>query len=163
MRTARRTNARLLIAPLALAALPACYTETGPAFNFTRDQHVYVSRHWEPKTVTLYDTRTDEVLWSVDVPVGYKVVVDFERGDNQLIEMPDKMIWDVMPETSYFGTLRQELPCPPATSRRIEFTLRERPEGLEREFPEGDVPARLQMDRLEQVEDEPAGRPEGEG
>lgn len=145
---------------LLAAALPAgCYSEGGPVFNYSRDQHVYVSRPWTPKTVSLYDTRTDEVIWSVDVPVGYKVVVDFERGDNQLVENPDKMIWDVMPATKLAGTLRQELPCPPRTARRIEFTLREGPERLDAEFPEGDVPARMRIDRLESI----AGEQDAQG
>ena len=80
-RLARPFAAATILASLALSA--GCYYEGGPLRSI--DRVTYVSTSWSPKTVTLIDTRTGESMWSVDIPVGQQLVIDFNaetRGDN---------------------------------------------------------------------------------
>ena len=148
---------------LALFLLTGCYTEGGPGFNF--DQHVYVSRPWQPWTVTLRDTRTGQEFWSMDVPVGKKLIVVFSEntGSNDKYT-PDMMKWVVVDEDrDLFTSITNSLPCPPANSRRLEPTLRTSPE-----LPENMVtvtkgtlpPAKVQTVRPPGVTMPPQTRPE---
>jgi len=115
---------------LAVAALglAGCYQEGGPGFS--ADQHVYVSRPWQPWTVTLRDTRTGQEFWSMDVPVGKRLVLKFVQGGGTKDKYtPDSMIWTLVDEErESFLDLSNSLPCPPADSRRLEPTLRTAPE-----------------------------------
>lgn len=113
---------------LGLLLLTGCYTEGGLGFNI--DQHVYVSRPWQPWTVTLRDTRTGQEFWSMDVPVGKKLIVSFSEntGSNDKYT-PDVMKWAVVDEDrETFISITNSLPCPPANSRRLEPALRTTPE-----------------------------------
>ncbi|MEC9372703.1 MAG: hypothetical protein VYC34_02630, partial [Planctomycetota bacterium] len=108
-------------------ALAGCYTETG--LGYSADQTTYVSSTWQPKTVTIYDTRTQEAIWSVDIPVGQKLTVDFGKGNKGQSElMPDKMRWRLMPEGQLGGDLVNEMPVPPPSARLVQLTLRPAPE-----------------------------------
>lgn len=113
---------------LGLLLLTGCYTEGGPGFSI--DQHVYVSRPWQPWTVTLRDTRTGQEFWSMDVPVGKKLIVSFSEntGSNDKYT-PDVMKWAVVDEDrETFVSITNSLPVPPANSRRLEPALRTTPE-----------------------------------
>lgn len=128
--THRFKRAALLASALvAAAASSGCYFEGGPGWS--ADRFAYVSRTWTPKTVTLIDTRTGEAMWSMDVPVGQRLVIDFkttqpmEKPDAWL---PDTMHWDIMPERQRFGGLKNQMPVPPPSSRRVDVTLRPTPE-----------------------------------
>lgn len=126
-----RTLRAVLIATMlgALAASTGCYFEGGPGYS--ADRFAYVSRTWTPKTVTLIDTRTGEALWSMDVPVGQRLVIDFktpqpmEKPDPWL---PDTMLWDIMPERQRFGELKNKIRVPPSSARRVDMSLRPTPE-----------------------------------
>ena len=114
---------------LALFLLTGCYTEGG-GMGPNMDQHVYVSRPWQPWTVTLRDTRTGQEFWSMDVPVGKKLIVSFSEntGSNDKYT-PDVMKWAVVDEErDMFVNITNSLPCPPSNSRRLEPTLRTAPE-----------------------------------
>jgi hypothetical protein len=115
---------------LGLAALTlvtcGCHYEGGPLYS--ADRFTYVSREWQPWTVSLIDTRTGESLWSVDVPVGQKLVVGFRAGSGPNEYKPDMMDWGLMPEDRTYGERPNQLPVPPAGARRIEPTLRPAPE-----------------------------------
>lgn len=111
-----------------VAALGGCYTEGGPGMAL--DQHVYVSRPWQPWTVTLRDTRTGQEFWSMDVPVGKRLVLSFSTDTGTEDKYtPDKMNWALVDEDKdmYFR-LTNSLPVPPANARRLEPTLRTAPE-----------------------------------
>lgn len=125
----RRWNG-ILIALLLVgaSALGGCHVEGGS--GFTEDQHVYVSRPWQPWTVTVRDTRTGQEFWSMDVPVGKKLIVKFAQnsgsGDKYT---PDLMKWALVDEErDSLVSLANSLPCPPSSSRRLEPTLRTAPE-----------------------------------
>jgi hypothetical protein len=113
---------------VAALTLGGCYTEGGPGFAF--DQHVYVSRPWQPWTVTLRDTRTGQEFWSMDVPVGKRLVVAFSPdGGTKDKYTPDMMNWALVDEENDMGfRLTNSLPVPPANARRLEPTLRTAPE-----------------------------------
>lgn len=107
-------------------AVPGYYEGGSRASN---DQHVYVSRTWEPKTVWITDTRTGETLWSVDVPVGQKLVIRFiedQNPDNPVL--PAIMRWELMDDSRMFGELANAMPVPDRSSRLIEWRLRAVPE-----------------------------------
>lgn len=94
------------------------------------DRFTYVSTSYQPKTLVLLDTRDGEEIWSVDVPVGQKLVVQFEEGKakNATPENPDLMKWELGSADQSRLTLRNAIPVPPASARRIDMTLRDTPE-----------------------------------
>lgn len=95
----------------------------------SEDKMVYVSRPHEPKTITLMDTRTGEALWTMDVPVGRKLVIDFEEGlAGNTPDRPDLMRWELMKESDLIGRLDNAMPVPMADSRRLDMSLRAGPE-----------------------------------
>lgn len=101
------------------------------------DQHTYVSDTYSPKTVRLIDTRTLEEIWSVDVPVDYKLVIKFydntSKGNH---ENPDIMRWEVFPADMWGTLLDNQMPVPAKHARRIEWELRTGPEFAPDEKPQ---------------------------
>ena len=120
----------------ACATLSGCQNTGGGASLMSEggvgaslDSHVYVSRSWQPWTVTVRDTRTGQAFWSIDVPVGKKLAIQFVRGSGTETQYtPDLMKWGLMEETAGFSNLTNSLPVPAQDSRRLEPTLRAVPE-----------------------------------
>lgn len=115
----------------ALATLAGCalgYREGGN--NMSLDRHVYVSDSANPKSVELVDWRDNNVLWSYDVPVGQKLVVQFYRGDKKSFadQYPDEMRWNVFGADATGGDLKNSLAVPGRDSRRLQWRLRPAPE-----------------------------------
>ena len=106
--------------------LGGCYMEGGP--RFSADRFTYESRPWSPKTVSVVDTRTEETVWSVDVPVGQQLVISFDRGRGPNENKPDLMAWAVMEAGRVSGRLVNQMAAPPADARRVEMELRPVPE-----------------------------------
>ncbi|HBS28089.1 MAG TPA: hypothetical protein DEB06_01250 [Phycisphaerales bacterium] len=122
----RLTAFTLFAAALTFAPIAGCY---GPGGSFySDDRYTYVSKEWQPWTVSLVDTRTGETLWTVDVPVGQQLVVSFREGTGPNRNKPDLMSWDLMEAEKYTGALRNIVPVPPSHARRLEPTLRPVPE-----------------------------------
>lgn len=97
------------------------FVEGGAGVSY--DTHTYVSTSEQPKTVSLIDTRTDEVMWTVEVPVGRKLVVRFVNNYYpQNRSFPDQMRWDLIDPDAVYGGLANEMPVP--TSRRLQMELR---------------------------------------
>ncbi|MDX2116307.1 MAG: hypothetical protein SFZ24_11910 [Planctomycetota bacterium] len=103
-----------------------CHSEGGSMYS--ADKFTYLSHEWQPWTVTLIDTRTGESLWSVDVPVGKQLVFGFREGAGPNQFKPDMMDWGLWEAGRSYGTRDNQLPVPPAKSRRIEPSLRPTPE-----------------------------------
>ena len=59
------TSVMLIVAALSLAAC-------------SQDRHVFRSTVFSPKTIAVRDMVSRRVIWSKDVPVGYKLVMDFD-------------------------------------------------------------------------------------
>ncbi|MBC7835994.1 MAG: hypothetical protein H7Y88_12975 [Phycisphaerales bacterium] len=128
-----RLVVRMGVLCIGAAALGACYYPGGPWYS--ADRYTYVSTAWQPQTITLTDTRTGEVIWSQDVPVGKQLVIDFTSEDstsdvNPVVDPahPDMMEWEIMDAGTRFGQLDNAIAVPPADSRRVEMTLRPVPE-----------------------------------
>jgi hypothetical protein len=68
---ARRLAPTLLtvLGLLATLALTGC----------SQDRHVYRSTQMQPKSVSLVSLVTQETLWTMDVPVGQQLLLDFSR------------------------------------------------------------------------------------
>lgn len=108
-------------------AITGCAGESGAYWS--EDRYVYVSRAWQPKTITLIDTRTGESLWSVDIPVGQQLIVSFSRGTGPNEYKPDEIIWGMSPEGRNTAAGRNNrMPCPGRESRRLDMALRPAPE-----------------------------------
>ena len=114
---------------LSVGMLSGCFREGGP--GWAADRYTYVSRTWSPQTITVVDTRTGEEIWSIDVPVGQQLVLDFERGKDQSEYMPDDMLWRVMNAGKLFGDLTSKMPAPPSHARRVDVSLRPTPETID--------------------------------
>ena len=104
-----------------------CYTPGGRYAS--RDQFTYASTPLQPQTITVFDARTNEAIWSQDVPVGQKLVIRFfdGRGSGEG-NFPALMRWEVMDDDRSSGRLANELAVPLRDARRVEVTLRDAPE-----------------------------------
>jgi hypothetical protein len=113
---------------LAAAAGNGCaYSEGGSGMSL--DEHTYVSTSWQPKTVSLIDTRTGQTFWSSDVPVGKQLVIRFKPDQGiKGTATPDRMLWEVMDAGTSFGHLDNSLAVPPSESRKLDMKLRSTPE-----------------------------------
>jgi len=127
------TRAAIAAIALAAAALTGCHMEGGPGWS--ADRYTYVSTEWQPKTVTITDTRTGAEIWAVDVPVGQQLVVGFSRGTGPNSEFPDEVVWSLMPARQSSGTQDSRQPVPAAGVRRLEMKLRPGPERVGDELP----------------------------
>lgn len=119
-----------------LAGLCSCAgigSEGGPLMSL--DSFTYVSTAWQPKTISLYDTRTGESLWSVDIPVGKQLWVGFRKGVGNNEYRPDEMSWDITWEGRQLGSRGNKMSVPPESARRLEMTLRAAPEMPKSELP----------------------------
>src|SRR5947207_5919826 len=116
-----------VVAPAGAAALACvvaagCYSEGGSGLSL--DEHTYYSTSWQPKTVYLKDTRTGEVIWSVDVPVGKQLTVKMEKGMGTKDGMtPDLMVWDIFDQGKTAGVLNNSVPVPGGTDKQLGWKL----------------------------------------
>ena len=135
----RSQNARSLaarsLAPALLAAgvaLGGCAANFSPRSDgFSNDRFTYESTAMSPKSVALIDVRTEQTIWSVDVPVGQKVTMRFDTvvEDTNPI-YPDSMKWVIQPIKSNSWRGSQEILVPGPEARLIELSLRAVPEEL---------------------------------
>lgn len=127
--TAARTLRGTLSAGLvvAVASLFGCYTEGGN--HMSMDRFTYASTSWQPKTITLVDTRTGESIWSIDVPVGQRLSMQFIEGKNKQDQYRSAVMrWDLAPGDTIFGSLKNQMAVPDKSVRRVEMKLRPAPE-----------------------------------
>lgn len=108
-------------------ALGGCYAEGGPGYS--ADQFTYVSTTHQPKTVTIRDTRTGADFFSIEIPVGKQLVIDFDTDDANKLDQfkPDVMRYALM-DPGENRALNQEIGVPPASARRIDVMIRTAPE-----------------------------------
>jgi len=121
---------------LVLSCVPGCFyikqlTKRSPGGNTTSDDtYTYVSTPYEPLTVTLYDTRDQEPLWTVDVPIDSKVTIRFR--ENKIREgtprRPDIMDWVIYDQEDRWERLENSMAVPPAWARLLRVSLRNGPE-----------------------------------
>lgn len=96
------------------------------------DNFRYDSTPFLPATVTLVDTRTEEEVWTFDVPVGNCVILHFSGNGSADDPYGDaEMEWVVKGTARYDGEARGSLQVPTRGARRIDVTYRD---SVERAF-----------------------------
>ena len=93
------------------------------------DSYTYVSRSHTPQTITLVDVRTNEVIWSRDVPVNKQLSIKFYEGFNsENPSRPDVMRYAIQDTGERWSRLTDSITVPPSSSRRLDVELRDGPE-----------------------------------
>lgn len=94
------------------------------------DSYTYVSTPYEPLTVTLYDNRDNEPLWTVDVPIGSKVSLRFlkNKAEDGTTRRPDIMQWAIYDAKRRTSRYDNTMAVPSAESRMMRVSLRTGPE-----------------------------------
>jgi len=140
---ASRIMAAAALALLAVGVIGCGYFNRGDTIyghGASNERFTYWSEPWAPKTISLIDTRTDQTLWSVDVPVGKQLIVRFRKGKGEGEHMPDLMQWGLMDRGRLVGfkpmVFDNEIPAPDRFARKLEMTLRPRPEPSPEEMSE---------------------------
>lgn len=124
----RSAKATTLMAAAAMV-LAGCYLPGGGLFNYTGAPATYYSTEHLPKTVTLVDTCTDEAIFSIEIPPGKQLTVDFvEGGGEDRVHTPDLMRYEIFDVGTTFGRLSSSLSVPNAECRRLDVDFREGPE-----------------------------------
>ena len=121
----------MTLAPIVVACslLASCYTTDGGAFPTTGRGFVFISTPTRPVTVTLVDTCNQETFFRMDIPAQKQLTFKFIEGSGSGARgEPTKMYWEVWEAKTEFGSLKNELICPPASCRRIDVTYRTAPE-----------------------------------
>lgn len=106
--------------------LPACLSQGGYPWSGGPETHYSTST--QPRTATLYDARTGEAIWTVDIPVGNQLVLGWSKGTGPNEFYPDELQWGIMELGRIAGNRDNRIPVPPADSRRFEWEIREAPE-----------------------------------
>lgn len=121
--------ARRLLAGAALCAplcLAGCWTEGGRGYS--NDSYTYISRTWEPKTISVIDTRTGQSVWTYEIPVGRQLNIEFFQGGSGDAMNPDQLKWSDREAGTIFSMLDNTVAVPAADARRVDWKLRPTPE-----------------------------------
>lgn len=127
--TAQQTR-MLAIAGGSALLLGGCVTHQPGGNQRSDDQFTYVSTAFLPVDVTLIDTRSGEEFWSVEVPVGQKLVIQFYEGRSKdaSAKTPDLLRWEMYDAKRSMSPLRNEMAVPPSDLVRIDVSYRNGPE-----------------------------------
>lgn len=126
--SARRIAACMLGAVLISAAIAAqgCtgYTPGGPQYSMER--FTYESVPSMPQSVNLVDTRTGEVVWAMDIPVGQRLTIRFKDDQKKSTRLGyDEMVWGLHAIGAPGRTLPNSMRVPPSYARRLDGFVRE--------------------------------------
>lgn len=122
-----------------LTALQACYKQGG-TFS-SEDLFTYHSTIDTPKRITVMDLRSKTPIWTVDIPVGQQLVMDF--SDNYFKNdptYPAQMRWALMKLGKLSGQLPNSMAAPPSYARRVDVEFYEY-DGMSEELDGAGVPA----------------------
>lgn len=122
------SNIRVSIAALGLAAMAVtagCYRPEGQLMNASGAAATYWSTETQPKTVSLRDLRSNEIVFTMDIPVGKQLVLEFVdgKGDDE-VQTPDLMRYEVFDLGTTTGKLKSAMSVPNFASRRLEVDIR---------------------------------------
>ncbi len=122
------TRTLLVITSMTLL-LVGCYNPRGAFYPYVGQAATYWSTEMKPTTITIVDTRTREPFFTVEIPVGKQLVIDFKEGagDNDVLT-PDLMRYEIFEVGKTSGTLRNAITVPDRFSRRIDVDYRPAPE-----------------------------------
>jgi hypothetical protein len=124
-------NRRLVLALAASVGLsaPGCYTVTPQLWESSVEVFTYESTPSKPITITIIDTRSEEPVFRMDIPVGRRLAMQFiDGGGDDPVIRPDRLEWSLLEAGSVTGSLDNKLNVPPSQARRIEYSLRTAPE-----------------------------------
>jgi hypothetical protein len=114
---------------VAAIALQGCYQPGGGWLSTTDRGFVYISTPTRPVSITLIDTRNNEPFFHMDIPPGKQLTFKFidveESGERN---EPSKMLWEVWDAPTEFGSMNNQMICPPRSCRRIDVNYRPAPE-----------------------------------
>lgn len=115
-----------------LAGLGGCNTHQpnngGGLFAHTGGPTTIQSTETEQSSVRMIDTRSGEVFFSVDIPVGKQLTFDFDRGDgDDPVYTPDILRYEIKPIGDKYGKLKNAMTAPNAASRRVDVTVKQTP------------------------------------
>lgn len=112
--------------------LGGCHRPQGALVPYPGGSLTYYSTEDQPKSVTVVDTRSDEVVFAMDIPVGKQLSMNFQAdaGDDP-VERPDLMRYEIWDIGTRYGRLRNTVTVPNANSRRVDMYLRNAPEYAE--------------------------------
>ena len=133
-KTIRRSAASLMIAAALTAASCGPTSPYRPFFDeggsgASIDEFTYISTSLAPKTISIIDTRTNEVVFAVDIPVGQQLSINFdEHSKDKGKYMSGTMRWALLQAGASYGRLTNRISVPPPNARRIDMTLRQNPE-----------------------------------
>jgi len=93
------------------------------------DEFTYISEPHSPKSVSVVDTRTQEVVFAMDIPVGQELVINFDdKSPDREKYMSGTMRWGLFKAGDRYGSLSNRVAVPPQHSRRVDLEVREGPE-----------------------------------
>jgi hypothetical protein len=119
--------AAALAGAIVLAA--GCYRPQGALMPTSGGAQTYFSTEALPKTVKVMDLRTGETIFTLDIPAGKQLTLDFQAGEgDDQIGSPDLMRYEVFDLGTETGKLRSAMSVPGAVSRRIDVFIRQGPE-----------------------------------
>ena len=125
-----RTHSLSILA--ATLTLAGCYSPGGGLYHASGNGYTYISSEMRPVTITLFDTRTEEPFFKLEIPAGKQLTLNFleGKGDDPVLR-PDRMVYSVWATGTSTGRLTNQLTCPPTGCRRIAYEIREGPEWRE--------------------------------
>lgn len=134
-----------LTALMAGSLVGCMHTPGGTMFGSPTSAITYYSTEQLQKTVTVYDTRTEEPFFSMEIPVGKQLTIQFvaDRGDDK-VNTPDLMLYQIWDIGTTMGQLRNSMTVPNGASRRIDIKLHQGPAYAE--APE-DMPLRVDQNQ----------------
>lgn len=108
-------NAAALVAGVAMLSGCSTYNET---FKFDSDT-------MSPKTVSLIDTASGETVWTIDIPVGQKLIIKFDKRPSVAEEDGfDIMSWTLSKAATDPKGRANTVRVPPPSHRRLDWVLR---------------------------------------
>lgn len=138
---ARTALALVALMALASALMTGCvsqlFTNSPGGVMRSTDSFTYISTPFEPLTVTLYDHRDNEPLWTVDVPVGQKVTIRFlaNKAKEGTTRRPDIMQWAIYDQTKRRANLENTMAVPGPDARLLKVDVRDGVEYPDEEMP----------------------------
>ncbi|MAO24974.1 MAG: hypothetical protein CMJ35_05650 [Phycisphaerae bacterium] len=117
-----------LLSTLALSGCIKQLVSNEPGGNMrSTDSFTYISTPFEPLTVTLYDFRDSEPLWTVDVPIGSKVTVRFleNQAKEGTTRRPDIMQWAIYDKDKRRTDLENKMAVPGSDARMLKVSIRD--------------------------------------
>jgi hypothetical protein len=118
-----------MLSVAAALILAGCYSPSGGLVKRFGVANTYYSTESRPATVTIVDTRTEEPFFTIEIPVGKQLTLDFKEGEGDDPALtPDLMVYQVFDLGTSIGKLRNSLTVPNSYSRRIDVDYRQTPE-----------------------------------